>query len=456
MPDPVILPNEDDYEGPALVDVFSEPVKGEGVVGDLILDQPRRYSRQTFQQPPPFREEQHPRGRGGKFAPKGGGGTATAAPGRPQAAPKPKGPGKPKGPKATARSITGKLGKSLERQRARAAESKQGVIDHGQVTEVSRKRAVADQMATFAPEEMTFRPDELRSADEEVDSFDDQGEAQAEAAARHPIVQLVSGRFGKIAEAYGNPTEWSKTKHTDPATGDYTAERADLHKKIVDMMLTTVEGPKGRVQADTRAKPGEKPKAFILIGVPGSGKTTVSSKVAPKGVNFAVLNADDAKSALPEYQGWNAGLLHEESSDIVEGDPKNPAVHERSAMARGMAERRHLTFDITGKNSAKVMRWVEQLASKGYEVHAAMADLPPEKAATRAWKRFRKNAMGIDDPNKPGGRFVPLKYVWSGVDHKPAATYEALKASEHVKSWKRVSTDVPFGEDTPVLDEGER
>lgn len=37
------------------------------------------------------------------------------------------------------------------------------------------------------------------------------------------------------------------------------------------------------------------------------------------GVDFTTINADDVKAKLPEYTGANAGLVHEESSDVAEG-----------------------------------------------------------------------------------------------------------------------------------------
>lgn len=210
------------------------------------------------------------------------------------------------------------------------------------------------------------------------------------------------------------------------ADGSYTPERQRLHQAIVASMLN----PKAQ------AEPGVKPHVVILMGCPGAGKTTTLAPIAKEyGVEFTTVNADDVKAKLPEYEGSNAGLVHEESSDIAEGQ----------LFPQAMQARHHLVMDITGANGKKVKAMVEQFHNHGYEISIAYAHLPAWKAATRVVDRFRKN-----------GRFVPPTYVVNKVDGNPEETYNDLKNDPRVSHWRRYNNDVTKGTEAPLQEQGQR
>ena len=186
------------------------------------------------------------------------------------------------------------------------------------------------------------------------------------------------------------------------------------------------------------AAPGQRPHAVIFMGRPASGKTTALGPASKElGVEFTVINADDVKEKLPEYNKRNAATVHEESSDIAEGQlfPK--------ALEMG----HHLLLDMTGGNVKKLQRWVELFHQQGYEISIMMADLPIEKACARAVDRFR---------NPKNGRFVPPDYIFHDVDHKPEKTYDILKEDPRVSHWRRYSTDVEEGEPSDLRDQGSK
>lgn len=197
--------------------------------------------------------------------------------------------------------------------------------------------------------------------------------------------------------------------------GSYTPERAQLHESIVASMLN----PRAVAQE------GQRPQVCILLGAPASGKTTALQPAARElGVEFTVINADDVKEKLPEYNGRNAGLVHEESSDIAEG----------LLLPRALGARHHLCLDITGVNGKKVMAMVDQFHMAGYDISILYVHLPLEKAAARAVGRFRET-----------GRFVPPDYVVHKVDGGPEQTYNALKNDPRISHWRRYNTDVEKG-----------
>ncbi len=208
--------------------------------------------------------------------------------------------------------------------------------------------------------------------------------------------------------------------------GTYTPERTQIHEAIVASMLNPKAVP----------KEGAKPHAIILMGCPGAGKTSTLAPIASEyGVEFTTVNADDVKAKLPEYTGSNAGLLHEESSDIAEG----------MLMNRVFDANHNVVMDITGSNGVKVKKMVEIFHAKGYDISIAYAHLPAWKAATRVVDRFRGS-----------GRFVPPHYVVNKVDGNPEETYNTLKNDPRVAHWRRYNNDVDKGTAAPLTDSGRR
>lgn len=209
-------------------------------------------------------------------------------------------------------------------------------------------------------------------------------------------------------------------------TGEYTPERAKIHEAIVASMMN----PKAVPEA------GQKPHAMIFMGRPASGKTSALQPAAKElGVEFTVINADDVKEKLPEYNGRNAGVVHEESSDIAE----------RQLFRKALESGHHIMLDVTGGNVKKLQKWVEDFHGLGYEISIMMAELPVEECCARAVNRFRHT-----------GRFVPPNYIANDVDHKPEKTYDVLKDDPRVSHWRRYSTDVKKGEQAPLRERGSK
>ena len=290
----------------------------------------------------------------------------------------------------------------------------------------------------------SFNEAEVAKADQKIASLnmkdESAGAAFAAATADHPYTQEINRRFAAVAAAMpdGRPlTEYSKVMNSD-SSGNYTPERRALHEKIMDKMVNPA----------SKVKPGAKPQAVILMGPPGSGKTTAAQKPIMKdlGVEFSILNADDVKAELPEYDGWNAAVTHEESSDVIEND----------LIPRLIEEADHnVMLDVTGGNAKKLERWAAALKEKGYDVHLSSVSLPSQKSATRAWGRLTKNPFSTKDPGGEPGRFVPPGYVVGKFKSDTMrANYDTLKNSGQFKSWRNVSTDVPLGQKAIPLDQG--
>ena len=215
----------------------------------------------------------------------------------------------------------------------------------------------------------------------------------------------------------------------------FTEERQALHQEIIDHTLTE----------ETKAKYNERPVAVLLIGPPGAGKSSAGNPIINDlGVNFATVNNDEVKGALPEYKGWNAAMVHEESAKIVED----------MMMPKAMKEQHHMIVDGVGNTAAKMLKIAKELKDENYEIHLVHVTIPTEKTVNRAWDRFAKSAFR--DSHEGPGRYVPVDYVAKNVDQRPTETYKALKESGLVDTWSSYSNDVPRGTKPLPLDRGDK
>src|SRR5262249_5195720 len=142
--------------------------------------------------------------------------------------------------------------------------------------------------------------------------------ADPSVTAEQIIAEAPAGTAAKGAEA---DAKLAKTVSTDKLVseggfklpdGTYTPERTAGHNKILNDIFTA--------EAVARATPpeGQKPTITFLGGRGGSGKSWFTREGGAVDAKHAiVLNSDDIKAALPEYRGWNAGQLHEESTDVL-------------------------------------------------------------------------------------------------------------------------------------------
>lgn len=112
-----------------------------------------------------------------------------------------------------------------------------------------------------------------------------------------------------------------------------------------------------------------------------------------------MLDADAIKGMLPEYQGWNAAQVHEESGHIFDRITQD-------AVNLGL----NIVHDVTMKTPAKAVALVKQFKDKGYQIAAHYMHLPRAEAARRAVQRF----LG------PTGRFVPPDVILANTQNERA------------------------------------
>lgn len=230
------------------------------------------------------------------------------------------------------------------------------------------------------------------------------------------VIHSIPGAANRIAKAR---ELLAKGVPTDAPVGDggfklpngeWTPERVRVHEKILGAIFTK--------DAVGKARPpqGQAPTATVLGGRGGSGKSWLTGPSGPvKANNAIVINSDDFKVALPEYAGWNAGLLHEETKYLT-------------AVAENMARelKINVVHDETMRRGTELVKRVEEYKKQGYKVEGYYMYAPPQTAAERAIGRFVRGGSG----NKMG-RFVPPEYVASSTTNEE--TFDKMRP--HFDNW---------------------
>ena len=185
-------------------------------------------------------------------------------------------------------------------------------------------------------------------------------------------------------------------------------------------------------------------KAFIIIGLPASGKSGIASKIADE-YGAIILDSDYAKRKIPEFDGfpYGASLVHNESSGIIIPNKMSEQETDFKTLSR-------LTFDsgmnfvqpTIGQDYNSIVDLANSLKSNrlNYEVHLILVNLDRKLATHRAIERYINTK-----------RYVPLGLVFDCYANDPILNYYYAKKRAHdvFKSFGEISTNVPKG-DKPI------
>jgi len=176
--------------------------------------------------------------------------------------------------------------------------------------------------------------------------------------------------------------------HRNPVTREWYPDRSALHEKIIESFF---EGK----------QPVENPEMIFLGGLPGSGKT---SAMRGRMDNYVVLDADEVKKQLPEYEGWNAPLLHGESAILAQ-----------MVFDKAIQGGYNIVNDGTLRNKDLALDLLTQAKQAGYSTKIVFVGATIKTALSRMLKRFKETSRFID----------PAFYV--AVAGNPAKTFHTIK-----------------------------
>ena len=177
-------------------------------------------------------------------------------------------------------------------------------------------------------------------------------------------------------------------------------------------------------------------KAFIILGPPGSGKSTAVANQLLSEHGALEVDSDIAKARLPEYaDGINAQGVHVESKEIVD----------RLVLPRAIAAGDNLVIPKVGSQGVggSTKQLLRTLKDAGYTTEIILVDLDPELAAGRSVARYLNT-----------GRFVDPHYVLGKVGTRPRETYAALRDHQAVAKFRWLDQEVQRGQPPNVIEEG--
>lgn len=218
----------------------------------------------------------------------------------------------------------------------------------------------------------------------------------------------------------------SQQKYLDKKNNSYVPERNKIHEKI----LSEVDNP------NAFPDKGQKPKVIFIGGLTASGKTSAISKLIDRkeGVpdykaypKFIYLNSDNFKQMLPEYNGYNAGYLHEESTDIFE-----------EALKRYRNQKKQIIIDATLKNTKSANKKIKDFKNAGYETILYGTNIPGQESIKRATSRYKRTK-----------RFVPPELV--GKNAEPT-NKSVLKLRHKTDKYAIFNTNVKKGEPVKLIE----
>lgn len=252
----------------------------------------------------------------------------------------------------------------------------------------------------------------------------------------------------QIDENTLNKKTFRHLKYTD----DYI--RWNLRKQIVNELYTyqRIEDDKiclGEGGGAPLSKLLLNSEAHIVIGLPASGKSGVSNKIADH-TGAIILDSDYAKRKLPEFKRYNSGasLLHRESDALIFPQTiENKPSDFYSLFELCIKHKNNICIPKIGHDHVSIKNFCSILKNKyGYKLHLTLITLDRRKATIRAIKRF-----------KDTGRYVPLGLIFDGYANDPILTYYRLKNTNSkdgnlFESFCAISTDVEINTPPIIVD----
>ena len=156
-------------------------------------------------------------------------------------------------------------------------------------------------------------------------------------------------------------------------------------------------------------------KARILLGPPAAGKSTSAERIAET-EGYAIVDGDDAKKVIPEFdEGVGASAVHEESGQMS-GQVLDAMTHDGD----------NVILPLVGGTPGSIQRRIKFLKSRGYEVTVDLVDVNEDEAARRMASRALRS-----------GRHISSSY-FASIGDGPKRTYEYLKASDPDNGYGRI------------------
>ena len=159
----------------------------------------------------------------------------------------------------------------------------------------------------------------------------------------------------------------------------------------------------------------------IVIGLPGSGKSSVYSHRLSEEYGERIIDTDDFRSYIPEYNGVNSPVVHREASlmrDMVLDE----------ALNRG----ENILLSTVGANAKSLAGKIQKYKALGYSVYLHLNELPYLESVARVLERY----VGKDGKL---GRIVMPNLVYS-YKNAPTEVYLEITGQKEALDYDRRRT----------------
>ncbi len=169
-------------------------------------------------------------------------------------------------------------------------------------------------------------------------------------------------------------------------------EQIKLYKKLGDTSnINTIDRINLRnslINHISSQNAAKEKKAFIVVGLPGSGKTSFLIPTLKKNESFVNLTSDDVVVKLPEFQNGK-GLLavSKETTNILEG-----------ACDKCISQDKNILLHTTGLWFEQIKNFYTKARKAGYSVHLHFVKIDPKEALQNTIKRTKNGDQHLCDP----------------------------------------------------------
>jgi hypothetical protein len=189
--------------------------------------------------------------------------------------------------------------------------------------------------------------------------------------------------------------------YRDPATGQWTPERAQLHETIIDRLLA------GKL-------PSTRPRITVVTGGVGSGKSNlIESEIASERPDAVVIDADRMWLEIPEYES----LANADWRTVGNQTYSELRNLRDQTLAEAVARRLNIILETPGdKYLEETLSLIER---DGYKVSICYVHCPEEEAHERMQQRAINNPTPEDNLwGTPPHPDFPDKYDYQDVDSR--------------------------------------
>lgn len=174
----------------------------------------------------------------------------------------------------------------------------------------------------------------------------------------------------------------------------------------------------------------------IIIGLPASGKSTAIINDVSAEFGSKLVDSDEAKKMLPEYDhGYGAQAVHKESQMI-----------ERDTFRLGLMHNDNIIIPKVGSIVENLVKeYIQPAKDRNYQVYVHFVDLPKEKALGRLLNRLIEDNRFIEPR-------IYERYVTKEEGNKIEKSYETLKQSNLIDGYSKWDNDVQRGEKAILLE----